>query len=185
MTSTILENKYLSLDEIGIPPGVQLYIPTGIEGNYKSINQPEDQTTHYDWLYFPIEKIEFWKDAINNNTEFSKTSPLQFEDNWIFPLIENNKIICLLVNSTKSLSGVSSDQLCAVLEKYNYNNKITDTEDELTTELLEASAVIKLESIKIFEPSTRPASTHCQTIRLKNDSKVSTPQRFLALLNTL
>jgi hypothetical protein len=138
MNSTVFENKYLSLDEIGLPSGVQLYIPTGIEGNYKSIIQPEDQTTHDDWLYLPNEKIEYWKDALNKNTEFTKVSPLQFEDNWIFPLIENNKIICLLVNSIKSLSGVSSDQLNAVLEKYNINNKIIDTEDELTTELLTA-----------------------------------------------
>ena len=52
-------------------------------------------------------------------------------------------------------------------------------------ELFDASAWMRLESIKILEPSTSPASTHWQTILSKKSLKVPAPHRLLALLSTL
>ena len=50
-----------------------------------------------------------------------------------------NYLICLLVNSNNKLSGVSNDHIRSIIGKYETDNQhITDTEDELTTELLTA-----------------------------------------------
>jgi hypothetical protein len=48
-----------------------------------------------------------------------------------------------------------------------------------------ASAWMRLESIKIFEPSTSPAAKHWQSILSKKPLKAAVPQRLLPLLRTL
>jgi hypothetical protein len=42
------------------------------------------------------------------------------------------------------------------------------------TELFDASASMRLESMKIFVPSTNPAFTHCTTIRSKKEGTKGT-----------
>lgn len=53
------------------------------------------------------------------------------------------------------------------------------------TELFDASASMRLESVKSLRPSMRPSCTHCQAMRSKKILKARNPQRALALLNTL
>lgn len=139
MNSSIIEHKYLHKDELILPSGIKLYIPTGINGNYKLIINPENQSTHQDWLYLPDEKIDLWKKVVTNNAEILKTNPIQIENDWIFPLIDNNELICLLVNPIKKLPNITNDQLKSIIESViNGSIRMSDTDDELTAELITA-----------------------------------------------